>query len=182
MDVDSFRRHSLACAVTARVLAAQRGEDNIERFFVAGLLHDIGRLLLALNAPQGMRAALDQSQRTHADLRRCEREQIGYTHDLVGELLLERWQFPEALREAVRFHHEPQRASRFPMEAAAAHVADVVAHGMAWGRSGQPIVPTFDAWSWETLGLDVELTPIVIEEAERQLEAAMHLIPDAAAA
>jgi putative nucleotidyltransferase with HDIG domain len=177
LDVDSFRHHSLACGVTARVLASQRGENNIERFFVAGLLHDIGRLVLIVGARDEMGAALDESRATGKDLRACEREHVGCTHDQAGAALMERWRFPDALREAVRFHHEPRRATRFPVEAAAVHVADVVAHILQWGRSGRPLVPRLDTSAWQVLGLATALVPIVVEEADRQIDASKHLIP-----
>jgi putative nucleotidyltransferase with HDIG domain len=177
LDVDGFRNHSLACGVAARVLAGQRGEDNVERFFVAGLLHDVGRLILTANAPAEMRTALEASRSTDRDLRSCEREVIGCSHEQVGGVLLEKWRFPDSLREAVRHHHDPTRASRFPVEAAAVHVADAMAHALHWGRSGQPRVPRFEPHAWVVLGLDVDLTPIIVDEAEHQLEAALNLIP-----
>lgn len=177
LDVDGFRYHSLACGVAARVLAGHRGEDNVERFFVAGLLHDIGKLVLILNAAAETRAALEEALATGRDLRDCERESVGCSHDQVGDVLLERWRFPDALRESVRFHHRPQRASRFPVEAAAVHVADIMAHALGWGRSGQPVVPTFAAEAWDVLGLEEGVIPLLVDEMEHQLEAALNLIP-----
>lgn len=180
LDVDSFRHHSLACGVGARVLAGHRGEDNPERFFVAGLLHDIGKLLIVINAPDQARAALEKTRETGKPLREFERDLVGCPHDQVGGTLLEKWSFPDALAEAVRYHHQPIRASRFPIEAAAVHVADVIAHGMAWGRSGQPIVPPFDGDAWSQLGIEMTMVPSLLEECERQLEAALVLIPSPA--
>jgi HD-like signal output (HDOD) protein len=177
LDVDSFRYHSLACGVTARVLAGQRGEDNAERFFVAGLLHDIGKLILVMNAPTETRAALEEARATGRDLRECERDHVGCTHDQVGGALLKKWTFPDALREAVRYHHMPQRSLRFPVEAAAVHVADIVAHAFAWGGSGQTRVPSLEQSAWDELGLSAAVVPLIAEEADRQLEAALNLIP-----
>lgn len=177
LDVDSFRHHSLAVGVGARVIASHRNEDNAERYFVAGLLHDIGKLIVMINATEAARAALQDAKANGKPLRDCEREHVGCSHDQVGGSLLDKWSFPDALSEAVRYHHQPQRASRFPVEAASVHIADVIAHGMGWGKSGQPTVPTFHATAWETLGIEQNMVPVLLEEAERQLEAAMVLIP-----
>ena len=180
LDEDSFRSHSLACGVTARVLASHRGESNVERFFIAGLLHDIGRAILVINAPVESGAAMAEAHAKRRDLRGCESEHIGCTHDQIGGKLLENWSFPGALQEAVRYHHQPRRATRFPVEAAAIHVADVMAHGLGWGKSGQPHVPEFAPDAWDTLGIPAASLPLIVEEAARQLEAAQNLIPVAA--
>jgi len=180
LDVDSFRSHSLACGVSARVLASHRGESNVERFFIAGLLHDIGRAILVINAPTEACAAMEAAHTQKRDLRECENEHVGCTHDQIGGKLLDKWSFPGALQEAVRYHHQPRRATRFPMEAAVIHVADVMTHGLGWGKSGQPHVPDFAADAWTTLGIDTASIPLIVEEAARQLEAAQNLIPVAA--
>ncbi|MFQ5537928.1 MAG: HDOD domain-containing protein [Gemmatimonadota bacterium] len=176
IHMDSFWHHSLACGVTARVLATHRGEENIERFFVAGLLHDVGRLLMFTNAGSEMAEAMQISAESRAPLYTVEREVLGLDHARVGGALMEEWNFPPALLEAVRFHHDPLRASRFPAEVSAIHVSDIVAHALAWGKSGEPYVPPLKPPAWECLALDPALIPMVLEDAERQLDAAFHLI------
>ncbi|MEQ9400728.1 MAG: HDOD domain-containing protein [Longimicrobiales bacterium] len=176
VDMESFWHHSLACGVTARVLASHRGEDNIERYFVAGLLHDVGRLILFTGAGAEMTAAMERARTEGCALFLAEREEAGVDHAVVGGALMDQWSFPPALREAVRYHHEPRRASQFPVETAAVHVADVVATAMAWGRSGETRVPPLDKDAWDTVGLDVDLAPMILDDAGRQMEAALHLI------
>ena len=177
IDVESFRHHSLAVAVAARALANQRREDNAERFFVAGLLHDIGKVVMMINAPDATRPALRAAKERGGFLRDYEREFVGCSHDQVGGTLLDKWRFPDALGEAVRYHHHPERASRFPIEAAAIHAADVIAHAMDWGRSGQIGVPPFKPAAWESLGIDMDLVPMLLDEIDRQLDAALALLP-----
>lgn len=176
VDMESFWHHSLACGVTARTLASHRGEDNVERFFVAGLLHDIGRLIMFTQAGPQMWLAMDMAREDSTPLVESERSATGTDHAQVGGALMDSWNFPAALRESVRYHHEPRRASRFPVEAAAVHVSDVVANAMGWGRSGAAVLPPLDPAAWDTLGIETGLLPLILEDAERQLEAALHLV------
>lgn len=176
IDMHSFWYHSLACGVIARVIAGYRREDNVERYFVAGLLHDIGRLMLFIRAGSDMGRAMALARDTARPLYECETEVLGCHHSEVGNALMQRWNFKGALNEAVTYHHRPSRADRFPAETAAVHVADIIANGIGWGRSGEVRVPPFDPQAWDTLGLDPSLVPLLLEEAERQLGAAVHLI------
>jgi len=176
LDLKSFWHHSLGTGVTARVFAAHRGEDNIERFLVAGLLHDLGKLIMIMNAAPGMSAALTESTETGRPLLECEKEHVGCHHAQVGGMLIEKWNFPPALTQAVAYHHHPRRADRFPVEAAAVHVADMISIGMQWGRGGQARVPQLDPGAWDTLGIDPSVIPSLLEDASRQLDAAIQLI------
>lgn len=175
-DPAQFWRHSLGCGVVARLLARHRGEDNSERFLVAGLVHDIGRLIMMMHAPEDTRAALEEARVSGVDLVEAEREHVGCDHALVGGKLVAKWNFPAALEQCVRHHHQPRRADQFPIEAATVHVADIVATALGWGSSGRPVVPTLDTGTWDLLALEAGLLPSLLDDAERQLEAAVHLI------
>lgn len=178
VDMESFWFHSLACGTVARVMASHRRENNVERFFVSGLLHDIGRLIIYMEAGNAARDAIERCRVTGEPLHACESEVFGFEHAQVGGALLGQWAFPASFREAVAYHHRPRRASRFPVETAAVHVADVIANAMRWGCSGEPRVPPLDPDAWSRLGIDVGLLPIILEDAERQLEAAVHFTSD----
>ena len=180
VDVDSFWYHSLSCGITARAIAAQRREDNVERFFVGGLLHDIGHLIIYMRAADEAHQAMRMSETTGRPLLECERDVLGCDHAQVGRTLLDRWNFPGAFREAVAYHHLPRLASRYPVEAAAVHVAEVMAHAMGWGRSGERRVPPFDPTCWDTLGFEPSVVGMLVEEVERQMEAAVHFMGIAA--
>lgn len=176
VDLDSFWRHSLACGVTARAIAQRRGEHNVERFFVAGVLHDVGHLILYAEAGAEEAEAIALARRSGRPLHECEREVLGYDHTQVGRALLDRWSLPPALRDAVAYHHQPARATRAPVDAAAVHVAEVTVHALGMGRTGEEAIPPFDPWAWETLGLEAGAFPSVVDEAEHQLEAALHFM------
>ena len=170
VDLKSFWRHSLACAVVARLIASLRREPNVESFFLCGLLHDIGRLVIYTNAGQQASKAIDISIDTGLPLHECEKAVFKFDHAQLGAVLLDEWRFPAMFREAVRFHHRPSLATTFPFETASVHVADIIVNAAQWGFSGEHKVPPHDPSSWEILGLDVDLVPSLLAMAERQLD------------
>lgn len=168
IDMESFWRHSLVCGVSARVLAAQRRENNVERFFVAGLLHDVGRLVLLQVETERMRECVERVRASGEHLHEVEREVMGFDHAQVGAALMGSWNFPGVFTEVVGYHHAPALASRFPVEAAAVHAGDVIANGLRIGSSGQARVPSLQPGAWEQLGIDADLAPILLDDIERQ--------------
>jgi HD-like signal output (HDOD) protein len=174
--MDGFWRHSLACGVGGRVLAGLRRESNVERFFVAGILHDVGKLVLYLRAPEEVRQALEEARSANLLLHQAERQVMGFDHAQVGEALLDLWNMPASLREAVHFHHNPRRATRFPVETAAVHTADIMANALGLGSGGEHFVPPLSPEAWEALGVEAPLIQSAAEEMERQFEASVHLV------
>ena len=105
VDMESFWTHSVACGAFASFLAQFEKGLSEERFFVAGLLHDIGRLVMFLGLPQNMALVMDDSKGGTQPLFTSERERLGFDHADVGGALAQKWEFPPALQHAVRYHH-----------------------------------------------------------------------------
>jgi HD-like signal output (HDOD) protein len=169
VDMESFWRHSIATGVTARTLATYRNERSPERFFVAGILHDLGRLLLFAARPDAARAALERSRTQGEPLMVAERAVLGYDHSEAGGALLEAWNLPEELQDMVRWHHAPSEAQRHQREAAVMHVADIISTAMEFGNSGDPVVPALATGAWEQLGLSSTVLGAVTEQVDRQV-------------
>jgi putative nucleotidyltransferase with HDIG domain len=171
----------VACGAAARVLAVLRREANPERYFVAGLLHDLGRLVIYEQHPDWAHTALALAEQHPLPLYQVERVAWGAEHAAVGQALLRRWRLPESLVEAVAHHHEPSRSQRFPLEAAVVHVADIVAHVLGFGPSGSPYVPPMDPLAWERLSLPVSaLKPLLVQSLRGYRAAAATLLEDGA--
>jgi HD-like signal output (HDOD) protein len=129
VTMESFWRHSFLCAVAAGQVAARRGRSPDDSPFVAGLLHDIGQLVLFSRAPVPARQALLMSVDSADDLGLflCEREVMGFDHGAVGLALAQKWGLPGSLQECIEFHHEPERAQGYPLEVATVHIANSAA-------------------------------------------------------
>ncbi len=176
VDMKGFWSHSLGCGVAARVLASHLREYNIERYFVAGLIHDVGRLVIFIREGDKARKAIEMAHGEGLLLQKAEREVLGFDHAQVGGFLMDAWNLPASFREAVAYHHQPGRAEHFPREAAAVHVSDIISNAMEMGSGGQHRVPELEAGAWDTLGLDPALVPVILEEVERQHTGAVHTI------
>lgn len=172
VDMASFWRHSLATGLIARLLAVRRREINPERFFAAGLMHDLGALLLYLRAPGPAGAALAAHRADRRPLHLVERELLGFDHADVGQALLNRWRLPAALIEATGHHHR-REAHGTLAEGAVVHVADVIADAFELGGSGETQVPTLHEGRWRVLGLHADDAIACAREAELQLDETM---------
>lgn len=176
LDMELFWRHSIACGVLARGFAMQKKEANVERFLVAGLLHDIGRLVLITERPQKMVEALATARAQRALLFQVEQDQLGFTHAELGGQLLRHWALSERLVESTGWHHAPADAEKFPLDAAIVHVADVVVNGLAMGCSGETLVPALDPDAWNTLGLTVAELDQAVDTLQQQYRDAVAFI------
>lgn len=176
VDMQSFWRHSIACGLAARQLAAHRREANVERFFVAGLLHDIGRPVIFTKAPLDAASALLEARQTGQLLYDVEHRLFGFHHGAVGAALLDRWRLPRFLIEAAAWHHTPRLAGRFATDTSIIHLADVFANALALGSSGEHLVPTFEPEAWELVGFAPDALPGLLRQVEVQFGHAVNAI------
>ncbi len=165
MDMKKFWRHSMACAVAARTLGKIKGGMNIERLFLAGLLHDIGKVILMDQFPKLMRQARKNTEQGRKPLHVAEAECIGMSHGWAGGMLLAKWKFPILLEQAVRYHHQPFHSLYF-LEAAMVHTADVLARAWDMEWESPECIPPLNHKSWEALHLEPEVLASCIQQME----------------
>lgn len=151
IDTESFWLHSLACGTAAKLIAQSMGKQDVERYFLLGVMHDIGRVVMLNVEPVRCESILRRSRDEARSLTGLEHEVFGFTHAQVGRALTEQWRLPVFLNEVVRYHHMPERASSFPEETAIVHAADILAHAVRLGSSGERILPALHRPSWERL-------------------------------
>lgn len=180
VNIDTFWRHSISCGIIARMLARRCGVLHPERLFVAGLLHDIGSLLIYNRVPETARDLVLAARGNEAILYRTERKALGFSHAELGGMMLDQWQLPAVLQQAVRHHHEPAAAGPGRLEAAILHIADALAnHGEQGAFSGEPSAELFiDADAWETTGLSPtpDLLDMICEETREQYREAVNVL------
>ena len=171
IDMEYFWKHSVACGLSARAIHQAREEYDGERLFVAGLLHDIGRLVMCLKVPDQLRVVLDFAKKSGDRWHKAEAKYFGFDHGAVGWALLRAWNLPKSLQEAVAHHHFPASAQNFPLEAAIIHLADKISHQViAEPDDGNNRFDNEkDTWDAVQLSEDIHLQQI-IEQVETQFE------------
>lgn len=169
IDMRQFWRHSVGVGLVAKLLALRLGDPSPERFFVAGLLHDIGRLVLYKQVPAAAGETLAMAADTERLLLDVEREMLGFDHAVLGGMLLHKWRFPESLVQAVWWHHSPM-SGEVPLESAIINVADMVAGATLPGGSGERLIPRYLPEAWQSVALGVGELQELVETAEAHFE------------
>ena len=177
-NMEKFWRHSMACGVAARSIADFRGEKNVERFYLAGILHDIGRLVIFKKEPALARDAFYRSKERQENIYLSEQKLMGFDHADVGRELLKAWKLPPRLVEAVGCHHQPQNAKTFPVDAAIIHTADYIVHVMNVGSDAEFSEPRLYPKSWEIIGLSADDFEFMKDKVKQQYEGIADLFFD----
>lgn len=175
LNMEDFWRHSIACGIAARVIATYQREPNVERYYLMGLFHDMGRIILLSKLPKEETEILIQADEQNCLVQPLEKEVLGFDHADISARLLGIWNLPAIQQEAVNYHHSPLQA---PNEAAAAsivHVADWIAHGLNYGTSGEKFVPTLDQGAWDLLRIPTSALETLVKHIEEQYLSTINL-------
>lgn len=162
---ESFWRHNIACAITARVVAKQLKIKNVERFFIAGLLHDIGKLIMYLSFPDLSKQIMTLMTTPNVDITQLEEIAFGFNHGTIGAELIKKWNLPAMLIETTRFHHQPSAATQYPTEVAVIHLANNIANSIETSFSLDDDLPVKDS-AWILLNSDESELTLLTEESK----------------
>jgi HD-like signal output (HDOD) protein len=172
-----FNIHSSSVAILSDCLAQRVPVNYAEGAFVAGLLHDVGRLLIALSLPDKHEQIVAMNQSDRRPMRECERSILGFTHAELSAEALAYWNLPEPIQVAVLHHHEPESDATVvsKKEIPLSHVVSAANEFVnslgitilpATGRVAETNVPGFGS-----LGLDEDRTRELLAEFETEREA-----------
>jgi HD-like signal output (HDOD) protein len=158
VNMDVFWRHSIYCGLISRILAARCHVLHPERLFIAGLLHDIGSLVLYHRMPEASMELLMTADGNEDVLHQAEIERFGFSHAHLGGLLLNMWQLPLPLQDAVRHHHSPALATQSGLDAAIIHVADALANHSEIGAYCEDTAPDVrvDPSAWRVIDANTD--------------------------
>jgi putative nucleotidyltransferase with HDIG domain len=164
----AFWRHSIATAACARVLA-RRMRFNQDYAFTAGLLHDIGRLVLVSTHPEHYAEVIAWRAAHDSELLDAERAVLGVDHLAAGIALAEHWNFSDTMKLAIAHHHAPD-ADGAGFLATIIHVANAIVHALDIAGEQDELVPPVSAVAWTALGLSEEAYLHVFRETELQFD------------
>lgn len=113
LPIDTYWTHCLGVGVTAKAIAAQQKVPvtQHEEYFVAGLLHDLGKVALNNCFSEEYGQAISLADLEQGPLYRAEKTMLGLDHAQVGQKIAEKWQFSSPIRQAIAYHHRPAEAA-----------------------------------------------------------------------
>jgi len=128
-NINKFWKHSFCCGIAAKIIATELKCSGNE-LFVAGLIHDIGKLAMYVAFPAEFKkyTELITPLKIKYTVFDVEKDIFGMTHDEAGMKLLEKWLFPKNLISAVGFHHHPEKADNNSISPLIIHIADILTH------------------------------------------------------
>ena len=175
MDMRLFWSHSVCCAVTARMLAYACNVLDSERLFVAGLLADIGHLVMYQSIPDLSQQSIARAEKNGRPLYLVERSLIGLDYARVGGALMRRWGLPKSLWESTEFHVEPGRATEYPIQTAIIHIATTLTAAAESSEEPDARMSEVDTTAWDVTELTPEQCIAVQKEVGRKVDSVINL-------
>lgn len=173
-SADRFWRHVLGTAVAAQALARPLRRKP-ESLFIAGLLHDIGRLVMLSANPEGFARVIQIAAERDCHLVDVEAEIFGCDHTAVGAAIAQHWNFPADIVEALAFHHNPAQTAPGSL-AAIIHYADGIAKALDLEGAENTQMARLQSAAIDALGLDWETLTAVLTETNGRFEAHLPLL------
>jgi HD-like signal output (HDOD) protein len=174
---ESFWRHAIAVGSGARVLSTATSTGSGEEFLFAGLLHDIGRLFWLHFFPEDLEAFAAMAESSGRTLLEIELEQTGTTHARLGKILARHWHLPEQYVEAIAYHHDPSATAVNVALCRAVQAGDAIAHALELGGPSLARVPGVPAATWQTLRIELDAFPDLLEEVQAEFRRNLELFP-----
>lgn len=165
--------HSVGCALASSTIARHVGLKDVEDVSVAGLLHDLGKVVTAIQLPDlktGVEAMVKAKDMTYLD---AEKALMGFGHDRVNAWIADHWKLPPSIKEGMSYHHKPQLARLYPEAACCVHLGDFMVRVFEYGSGGDDNVLYLEPDALKKLKLKpADLETILDQLSEQFLEIA----------
>jgi putative nucleotidyltransferase with HDIG domain len=166
----AFWAHSIAVGLITRALGKRMGVVHLENFFVAGILHDIGKLFFFEFAEEDYSRVLTLVDEKGCFIREAELEVLGIDHALAGSMMADQWKLPEPIRNALHYHHFGMVGEEPDLIVACVHLGDILARALTLGNPGDDLVPQPNEGIWEVLKLQPgtirKMVPVLLRDYE----------------
>ncbi len=175
-DRQEFWKHSIGTGVAAQIIAKKMRYPLIEEAFIAGIVHDLGKVVLDQFLPDDFARVLAWRDDKGSSLRAAEKAVLGVDHAAIGGWLAERWKLPPALLHAIAWHHDATKAENTEVLPAIIYLADLLARTRGIGNGGDTVIPDLQEAVWERLQLDQDDLEGILRDLERDMHTAQDFI------
>jgi len=169
-QLERYWDHALGCAVGAKIIGNCIKYDNEEELFVAGLLHDIGKIVEILFIPEEFEKVRQHAETEKTLIHEAEEIILGYNHTDIGELLAQKWNLPEKLSHVIAFHHSPSTSKQFLKETTIIHFADILCRSLDLGFGGDNRIPRLDFEALKKLEIKQKDIRMIMEKMEIEFQ------------
>jgi HD-like signal output (HDOD) protein len=174
---EEFWKHSIGCAVISQMIADKSNYLRLDDCFTAGLMHDIGKVVLDQYLHEEMTKVLQQTQEKGIYFVEAEREVMGLTHADIGGQVMKNWNIPISIMVAVKHHHQlpnERKGSALSQDLIVdiVRLSDVICRRERIGYTGDNIIPEMSVELWEGLDIDQKSMQEVIESCGEEIEKA----------
>jgi HD-like signal output (HDOD) protein len=176
MDMQRFWRRSIHCGILSRLLANRCNVLDSERLFVAGLLRDIGHLIMYQTVPELSQQAMEKALATGQPLFKVEQAIIGLDYARVGAALMRQWDLPKSLVQATEFHVEPGRTGENALETAIVHLAALMVESTDADEDPEIWQGRVNEAAWKTTRLSLQQCIDCLAEADGQVDQVVQLL------
>jgi putative nucleotidyltransferase with HDIG domain len=160
LDTMEFWLHSFGVGTMAKKLLHNADSGMQNEAFISGILHDIGRIILARLEPELFHEVYFDNQKAISIER--EIDHFGIDHATLSEKLARKWNFPDSIATAVAKHHSFNEVQEHVQLSAAIYIADILCHLLRVGDSGNPYITEFYPKAWQALDVSLDdLDPII---------------------
>ena len=158
LNGQDFWKHSLGVAVATKLIARRMNVDQklLEEYFIAGLIHDIGKVLINNFFPEEMNRVLEEASKREEPIIDIEKRMFGLTHEEIGIAIGKKWRFANSLLYSVGRHHQPVLEGASAVFSMSVCVADTFVKSLEIGFSGNYRVEPVPEEVWTALGLNAE--------------------------
>jgi len=172
-NMEKFWKHCIGVGVSARVLAQHIDglpKDIRQSTFTAGLVHDIGKLVMLQLFEDDFARAMDVCRMEKCNLLSAEKIIFDFNHCDAGSYLLDIWNMPRNMVKAVELHHSPEDLvieDESFLFVALVHIADALTHFLEIGSGGDPFIPEVSEQAWRTLAIPEKDVPRVLNTIQQ---------------
>ncbi len=161
--------HSLGAATVAGILAKRMQIKNPEEISTAGLIHDLGKIVVRAEVPGEYAEIRRLVAEKEVPMREAEMIHMGFNHADIGGWLVTEWNLPPRLVEPITFHHSPEKAPEFKQLSAIVHMSDILIRAVGFGDGGDPWIPPLDHNAWNRIKFGRSAAREIIQELEEKL-------------
>ena len=176
IDMTGFWMRSVNCGVLAKLLAQKSAVLHSERLFLAGLLHDIGSLVLYEQLPEQSKQVLKAANHDRTLIAELELDSIGFTHADVGGALISKWGLPDSLSTTITCYLQPEKAQTYKLDAYLVFLASRLAVNVGLGFPAEHMLEQLPEHIFSVIPPDFKDLEIIVEQANDEFSQVYELI------